>query len=113
MENINVKLKNEELTAVQFVHDYLQLHFQDKGFSFYIWPTIVIGNKTYKFGDTEYRNKLCDTIGQKVRGISIIETISLTIDFGNIKIIENLNPNDSNIISDICIFQDKTDFWIW
>ena len=113
MEKINIKLKNEELSAVQFVQDYLQLHFQDKGFTFYIWPTIVIENKTYKFGDIEYRNKLCDIIGEKVKCISIIENISLTIDFENTKIIENLDPSNSDIVSDICVFQDKTDFWVW
>lgn len=111
--DISNKLKNEALIAVQFVKDYLQIHFHEMGFSFYIWPTIKVKNEIYIFGDIEYRNKLCEIIDKKVKDVIIVENISLTIDFGDIKIIENLDSNNPDIISDICIFNDKTDFWVW
>ena len=113
MEDINIRLKNEELSAVQFILDYVQVHFHDKGFTFYIWPTVEFENKSFKFGDIEYRNKLCEIIGKKVINVFIIEKKSLIIDFGNIKITEDLNPYNPDIISEICLFQDKTDYWVW
>ncbi|TGD57854.1 hypothetical protein [Flavobacterium humi] len=113
MKDINNKLNNEDLIAVQFVKDYLQLHFFEMGFTFYIWPVVEIKNKIYKFGDVEYRNKLCDFIGKKVKEVSIIENESITIDFGDSKILENINPNNPEIISEICIFHDDKDWWVW
>ena len=113
MKNINDRLENEELSAVQFVQDYVQLHFQDKGFTFYIWPTIQFDGCLYEFGNIDYRNKICEIIGEKIEKISIVETEQLIIHFNNAKIIENINPKNPKIISDICIFQDGEDFWIW
>lgn len=109
---LNERIKGEELSAVQFVQDYLQLHFQNKGFTFYIWPSIQIKEKNFDFGDRDYRNKLCEIIGEKVNKV-LIENNILIIDLLCSKIKCNLDSNNIDIISDICIFQDGTDWWIW
>lgn len=113
MKDIKKILKNEVLSGVLFIQDYLQLHFHEMGFTFYIWPIIESNKKTYFFGDTEYRNKLCELIGEKVNEIIIIENRTLVVNFENSKIIENIDPTNSEIIADICIFQNGADLWIW
>ena len=36
-----------QLSSVEFVQDYLQLHFDDKTITFYIWPAVLVGDKEY------------------------------------------------------------------
>lgn len=63
------KLINEQLSSVEFVQDYLQLHFDGRTITSYIWPIINIKNESLIFGDVLYRNALCDFIGNKVKDI--------------------------------------------
>ncbi|MBK7808451.1 MAG: hypothetical protein IPJ51_19490 [Saprospiraceae bacterium] len=49
------KLINEQLSSVEFVQDYLQLHFDGRTITSYIWPIINIKNENLIFGDVVYR----------------------------------------------------------
>lgn len=108
MEYLNSRLKGEQLSSVEFVMDYLQLHFNGRYFIAYIWPDIYDGDEPYSYSHIDYRNKLCEFIGKTVKGIYIEDKKELNIFFKktNAYIHLNLDPNNPDIIAEIGIFQD-------
>ena len=105
------RLVGEELNAIQFVMDYLQVHFNAKGFTFYIWPSLNINNDIYEFGHIDYRNKLCEFIEKVVSDVYILDDI-LIIEFEKGDRIQlNLDPNNPKIVSEIAIFWDEDGSW--
>jgi hypothetical protein len=102
----------EQLSAVQFVQDYLQLHFEDKGLTCYIWPKIIINGDVFTFGSIEYRNKLCEFIGSLVTDVLLIEKEMMQISFGEDYVLEiNLDPKNPEIVGEIAIFNDEKGNW--
>ena len=71
----------EELVAVEFVQDYLQLRFGDPLFTLYNWPHVLFPDYSVAYGEPEYRNALCAQIGEKVSNASLEEDDALTIEF--------------------------------
>lgn len=73
----------EELTAVEFVQDYLQLRFDGPLLTLYAWPHVLLSEFSVAFGEPEYRNALCAQIGEKVEEATLDEGDSLTIKLEN------------------------------
>ena len=73
----------EELLAVEFVQEYLQLRFAASLFVLYAWPHVLFPDFSVAYGEPEYRNALCAQIGDKVVAASLEEGDSLTIEFEN------------------------------
>jgi hypothetical protein len=73
----------EELNAVEFVQDYLQLRFDTPLLTLYAWPHILLSEFSIAHGEPEYRNALCSLIGEKVEDAALEEGDSLTIKFEN------------------------------
>jgi hypothetical protein len=73
----------EELTAVEFVQDYLQIRFPGPLFTLYVWPHVLLPEFSIAYGEPEYRNALCGQIGEKVAQASLEEGDALTIEFEN------------------------------
>ena len=73
----------EELVAVEFVEDFLQLRFAAPLFTLYSWPHILFPDFSLAYGEPEYRNALCSQIGEKVTTASLEEGDALTIEFEN------------------------------
>lgn len=73
----------EELVAVEFVEDYLQLRFAEPLFTLYAWPHVLFPDFSIAYGEPEYRNALCAQIGEKVATASLEEGDALTIEFEN------------------------------
>jgi hypothetical protein len=71
----------EELVAVEFVQDYLQLRFAGPLFTLYNWPHVLFPEFSVAYGEPEYRNALCAQIGEKVIQASLEEGDALTIEF--------------------------------
>lgn len=76
-------IEGAELTAVEFVSDYLRLRFGDPGpmFTLYAWPHVLLPEFSVAYGEPEYRNALCAQIGQIVEKASLEELGALTIEF--------------------------------
>lgn len=106
------RLIGEELNAVQFVMDYLQVFFNDKWFNFYVWPSVDINNEIYTFEDIDYKNKLCEFIGKRVKDVYFFDNDILVIEFEKSdRILLNLDSNNPEIYSEIAIFWDKDNQW--
>src|SRR6185437_9961520 len=73
----------EELVAVEFVQDFLQLRFSAPLFTLYAWPHVLLPDFSVAYGEPEYRNALCAQIGEKVVTASLEEGDALTIEFEN------------------------------
>jgi hypothetical protein len=73
----------EELVAVEFVQDYLQLRFDGPLLTLYAWPHLLLSEYSIAFGEPEYRNALCALIGEKVEEATLEEGDSLTVKFEN------------------------------
>lgn len=109
MDYLKTRLIGEQLSSIEFVQDYLQLHFDGRYLIAYIWPKVSINGCQYAYGDLDYRNMLCELIGKIIHDIYIEEEKELKIIFDSASIVLNLNPNNPNIVSEIAIFQDTLD----
>ena len=76
-------IEGEELKAVEFVEDYLQLRFGEPLVKLYDWPHVLLTDFSVAFGEPEYRNALCAQIGEQVSNAMLEEDDALTIEFGN------------------------------
>jgi hypothetical protein len=76
-------LEGQELTAVEFVADYLRLRFDGPMITMYAWPHLLFPEFSLAYGEPEYRNGLCAQIGEIVKKASLEEFESLTIELEN------------------------------
>ncbi|HXC95466.1 MAG TPA: hypothetical protein VNU92_07180 [Edaphobacter sp.] len=74
-------LIGEELRAVEFVEDFLQLRFDAPLFRLYAWPHVLLTDFSVAYGEPEYRNALCSQIGEKIVQASLEEGDALTMEF--------------------------------
>jgi hypothetical protein len=74
-------IEGQELSAVEFVSDYLRLRFDGPTLTLYAWPHILLEDFSLAFGQPEYRNALCAQIGEMVAKAKLEELDSLTIEF--------------------------------
>jgi hypothetical protein len=76
-------IEGQELTAVEFVSDYLRLRFGESGpmLTLHTWPHVLLADFSIAFGEPEYRNALCAQIGEMVAKASLEELEALTVEF--------------------------------
>ena len=76
-------LVGQSLSAVEFVQDFLQLKFDGPVLTLYEWPEAFREEGSYAFGEPEYRNVLCDLIGEDVTAASLVEGEAMEIQFSS------------------------------
>ena len=76
-------IEGEELKAVEFVEDFLQLRFGEPLLKLYHWPYVMLTDFSVAFGEPEYRNALCAQIGEQVATATLEEDDALTIELAN------------------------------
>lgn len=78
-------VEGQELTAVEFVGDYLRLRFGDPGplLTLYDWPHVLLPDFSVAYGEPEYRNALCAQIGELVTTAVLEEDDAMTIELAN------------------------------
>ena len=76
-------IEGEELKAVEFVEDYLQLRFGEPLLKLQGWPYVMLTDFSVAYGEPEYRNALCAQIGETVATASLEEDSALTIELSN------------------------------
>ena len=106
----------EELTAVEFVQDYLQLRFDGPLLTLYAWPHVLLSEFSVAFGEPEYRNALCAQIGEKVEEAALDEGDSLTIKLENETVLalslreEDLDGPEAGSFSETGLAADQIEF---
>ncbi|MBI3649415.1 MAG: hypothetical protein HY231_00010 [Acidobacteria bacterium] len=76
-----VHIVGEKLSAVTFVQDYVQLHFDGPTLTLLNWPVVEVGESHVQFGMEGYRDKLCEQIGKQVLTASVAEEQEVRIEF--------------------------------
>jgi hypothetical protein len=73
-------IEGQELTAIEFVQDYLRIRFDGPMLTYYAWPHLLFPDFSLAYGEPEYRNGLCAQIGEMVAKASFDELNALTIE---------------------------------
>ena len=71
-------LSGEQLSAVEFVGDHLQLRFGEALLTLYVWPDVAAG-----VGKAGFRDGPCSALGEDVTEAEFNEGRSLTVEFEN------------------------------
>ncbi len=74
-------MEGQELTAVEFVGDYLRLRFDGPMLTLYAWPHLLFAEFSVAYGEPEYRNALCAQMGEMVAKAALEELEALTVEF--------------------------------
>jgi hypothetical protein len=62
-------LIGEELSSVEFIRDYISLHFDGPRIDAFAKVEVVRGAQTWRKGDSGWRDALCSAISQAVSSI--------------------------------------------
>ena len=110
MENKSIihSITNEKLSAIIFVLDYLQLDFDGKRLSCYIFPEISINSNLFNFNDIGYRDSLCKLLARNVTSTSVVKGTGITIYFEEDYI--HIPFNKSNI-GEVAFYIDEDSNW--
>lgn len=109
-------IEGQELSAVEFVADYLRLRFDGPMLTLYAWPHVLLADFSVAFGEPEYRNALCAQIGEIVATAKLEELDSLTIELESGTVIalslreEDLDGPESGSYSGDGSGQDEEEF---
>ena len=76
-----VAIKGEQLSAVTFVQDYVQLSFDGPTLTCITRPVVVAADKRFDFGALGYRDQLCELIGHRVLAGTVVPGERLKLDF--------------------------------
>jgi hypothetical protein len=76
-------LISQELSAVEFVQDYLQLRFDGPLLTLFTWPDVFREEGSYAYGEPEFRNVLCSLITENVTAATLEENEAIEIEFEN------------------------------
>jgi len=88
-------LEGSQLSSVEFVQDYVQLHFDGPKLTAITHPRVHVMNQSFEWGKQEYRNALCERIGKLVSHASTIQEQEIKIEFEDgASISISLNPDD-------------------
>ena len=76
-------LIGEQLSAVTFVQDYLQLHFDGPRLTVFSHAVVRIGDQTFPGGKPGFRDALCNNITKKVTEARVAYGESIAICFAD------------------------------
>jgi hypothetical protein len=105
-------LADRELSAVTFVRDYVQLHFDGPTISAFTLPTIEVASSRVTAGAPGYRDSLCARIGTAVGAAYVDPGLELRIALTDGSfIIVSLKPEDRDV-AEAAVFSDpQTNEW--
>ena len=82
-ELIRKQIVGTEMSAITFVRDYVQMHFDGPKFNVMTPMAVSAPGVASVSGDDQFRNRLCGQIGKMVAEVSIEEGKSLQIAFAD------------------------------
>ena len=77
-------LSGDRLSAVEFVHEHVQLRFEEALLTLYVWPVVADADGiSVGYGQPNYRDALCSAIDEAVSSADFHENDALTMEFEN------------------------------
>ena len=90
-------LIGEQLSAVTFVQDYVQLHFDGPRLTVFSHAVVRLGDQTFHEGKRGFRDALCNNIAKKVTEARVAYGDSISIRFADGSMIRiSLKDEDSS-----------------
>ena len=85
----------EQLSSVEFVQDYVQLHFDGRTLTAYTRPTVATGEDHSAWGQPGFRDALCERIARTVCSVAVStgQEIRIAFDDGS-SVAISLRPED-------------------
>jgi L-fucose isomerase-like protein len=109
-----VAIEGEQLSAVTFVQDYLQLHFDGPRLTLITLPFVMKGETRFDPGSAGYRDALCSFIAQKVLRAYAIPADRLQIEFSDqTSIITSLKPESYRAAHAVFFDNGPDESWAW
>jgi hypothetical protein len=106
-DNTLDSIVGERLSSVEFVHSYVQLHFDGPTLTVFAYPPVELDRVQHTGGASGYRDALCSLITARVRAAVAAEGEKLCIEFeGGARIVVPLDY--VNDLPEIAMFQDPT-----
>jgi hypothetical protein len=75
------KIVGEQLSSVEFVQDYVQLHFDGPTLTLFVWPVVAVDKQETHFGESSYRDVLCSRIAHIVTKVTMADDEALSVQF--------------------------------
>ena len=72
-----------QLSAVTFVQDYIQLHFDGPRLTVFSHPVVIRGDQAFHWGKPGFRDALCNSIAQQVTAAHVAYGESVCIAFAD------------------------------
>jgi hypothetical protein len=89
------KIVGEPLSSVEFVMDYVQLHFAGPTLTLFVWPVVAVKEHETHFGEPGYRDALCGRITHIVTKVMMADDKALSVQFDDGSAITvSLRPED-------------------
>ena len=82
------QLLGGEVSAICFVRDYTEIHFDGPILRALVEPRCVVGSETYTSFQAGLRDALCTFIGQKVESVDVDPLQYIRCTFGTTDLIE-------------------------
>ena len=77
------QIVGEQLSAITFVQDYLQLHFDGPTLNAMTVVTVITSQGRAQMGDDQFRNLLCSCITKHVNRVELMNHEALVIHFSD------------------------------
>jgi len=85
------QIVGEQLSAVSFVQDYVEFHFDGPVVRAFAGPIVKESGETIRFPSPNSRDKLCSLIGRPVSSFELIDGLELRIRLGGADLIVPLD----------------------
>jgi hypothetical protein len=101
----------EQLSAVTFVQDYVQLHFDGPRLTVFAHPVVIRGDQTFHWGKPGFRDALCNSIAKKVTEARIAYGESIAIAFADGSAIRISLKDEDYVGAEAVNFDTGRDAW--
>jgi hypothetical protein len=104
----------EQLTAVTFIHDYLQLQFDATlAMTLLVFPVLNVGDNRLSIGEPGYRDALCERIEKTVTHAYVRENEEMRIAFSDASSISVSLREADRIGPETVLFHNGPKLWVW
>ena len=100
-----------QLSAVTFVQDYVQLHFDGPRLTVFSHPVVIRGDQTFHWGKPGFRDALCNSIAKKVTKAQIAYGESIAIAFVDGSVIKIPLKDEDYVGAEAVNFDTGKDEW--
>jgi hypothetical protein len=107
-------LIGRELSSVEFVRDYIQLHFDGPSLTMVTNPVIYTADFSYNWDMPGYRDALCDRIGTVVSKAFVVEGEEFRLEFDDSScVVVSLREDDYVGAEAILLHNGPNELWVW